>query len=265
MNPSRPLLKVSDIAIDFSTENGIQRVVHSVNFELNCGEVLGLVGESGSGKSVTAQAILKLLGSAGTLTHGEIWFDGEPLHKKSQKEMQRIRGNKIGMIFQDPMTSLNPTLRVGSQIAESLIYHENLSWKDAKRQTLELLELVGIADPSARFEAYPFQLSGGMRQRIMIAMALACNPLLLIADEPTTALDVTVQAQILELLKSFRKSSQMAMLLITHDLGIVAGICDRVAVMQKGIVVETADVDTLFISPQHPYTRELLAARLGQE
>jgi ABC-type dipeptide/oligopeptide/nickel transport system ATPase component len=263
MNPSSHLLKVSDLAIDFSTENGLQRVVHSVNFELNRGEVLGLVGESGSGKSVTAQAILQLLGSTGMITNGHIWFEEEPLHNKSRKEMQRIRGNKIGMVFQDPMTSLNPTLRVGAQIAESLMYHENMSWKQAKSHTIELLTLVGIADPSQRFEAYPFQLSGGMRQRIMIAMALACNPLLLIADEPTTALDVTVQAQILELLKSFRKSTQMAMLLITHDLGVVAGICDRVAVMQKGTVVETADVDTLFSSPQHPYTRELLTARLG--
>ncbi len=263
MTPNSPLLSIEDLHLSFSTAYGLKAVVHGINLTVNAGEAVALVGESGSGKSVTAKAIIQLLGQHGHITKGQIWFQGLPLHEATPKQMQAVRGKQIGMIFQDPMTSLNPTMPVGIQIAETLRAHEGLSSRCAKRRSVELLACVGMAEPARRYGAYPFQLSGGMRQRVMIAIALACRPLLLIADEPTTALDVTIQAQILDLLQLLRRETGMGLLLITHDLGVVAGVCDRAVVMQQGVIVETAAVDRLFSSPQHPYTRALLSARQG--
>jgi oligopeptide transport system ATP-binding protein len=236
-------------------------ILCGVDLTINRGESLALVGESGSGKSVTAQAILQLLGHAGKITQGEIIFDNIPLHTKSQREMQQIRGKKIGMIFQDPMTSLNPTLPIGWQIAEMLVVHDGVSKRLAQAGAIELLTRVGISDAAHRYHSYPFHLSGGMRQRALIAMALSCRPELLIADEPTTALDVTVQAQILDLLKTVQQEMGMSLLLITHDLAIVASICDRAAVMNGGRILETNSVDQLFYSPQHAYTCALIDNR----
>jgi oligopeptide transport system ATP-binding protein len=256
MNASPPVLKIADLHVNFGT----LPVLEGVSLDVAQGEILALVGESGSGKSVTAQTILRLIEPQGYIKKGEIWLDGEPIHRKSCEEMRYIRGKKAGMIFQDPLTSLNPTLTAGWQITEAVLQHENISTSMAKRRALELLDLVGIADPSSRYHAYPFQLSGGMRQRIMIAIALACAPLLLIADEPTTALDVTVQAQILDLLKRIRRETEMSLLVITHDLGVVANFCDRAAVMCKGRIVETADVHSLLSSPKHEYSKSLIEA-----
>lgn len=264
MTSLTPLLTISDLHLNFNTVRGPQSILCGVDLQIGKGESLGLVGESGCGKSVTAQAIMGLLGPSSCITNGEIVFQDEKIHAKTNREMQEVRGKKIGMVFQDPMTSLNPTLTIGWQIAESLVYHEGYTHRDARKRAIELLELVDISDPETRYSAYPFQLSGGMRQRVMIAMALACNPALLIADEPTTALDVTVQAEILDLIQRVREKTGMALLLITHDLGIVAGTCDRMAVMHKGTIVETAIVETLFASPQHPYTRTLLSAWQGK-
>ncbi|MBA3723134.1 MAG: ABC transporter ATP-binding protein [Parachlamydiaceae bacterium] len=260
-NNAKSLLNVSNLTVHFSTRSGPVKAVTAIDFHINSGEILGIVGESGSGKSVTAQSILKLLPKNGHIISGDITFDNQQILTKTEREMENIRGKQIGMIFQDPMTALNPTLRIGYQIAEGLIKHEKFNKKKAKEKVLELLEQVGITDPQLRIGQYPHELSGGMRQRIMIAIALACKPRLLIADEPTTALDVTIQAQILELLKQIQCERQFSILLITHDLGVVANICDRVLVMYKGKIVEDAPVDQLFCNPQHPYTKTLLTAK----
>jgi len=232
--------------------------VDGVSFYLDEGELLGLVGESGCGKSITALSVMRLIGSPGRIAGGEIWFDGENLLAASEERMREIRGDDVAMIFQDPMTSLNPVYTVGEQIAEALRLHRGMSRKEAREAAIAAMREVAIPDPARRANDYPHQLSGGMRQRVMIAMALACDPKLLIADEPTTALDVTIQAQILELLDGLRKSRQLAVLLITHDLGVVAEVADRVAVMYTGRIVEESPVEELFARPKHPYTEGLL-------
>jgi peptide/nickel transport system ATP-binding protein len=252
------LLEVNDLKTNFRTRRGLVRAVDGVSFYLDRGELLGLVGESGCGKSITALSIMRLIAPPGKIAGGEILFDGKDLLKLSDAEMREMRGDDIAMIFQDPMTSLNPVYTVGEQIAEALRLHRKLSRKDAHRATIEAMREVAIPDPGRRVDDYPHQLSGGMRQRVMIAMALACNPRLLIADEPTTALDVTIQAQILELLDELRKQRDLAVLLITHDLGVVAEVADRVAVMYTGRIVEESPVDELFARPKHPYTEGLL-------
>jgi len=252
------LLEVRDLHTHFPTRSGLVRAVDGVSFEIDRGELLGLVGESGCGKSITALSIMRLITPPGKIVAGEILFEGQDLLKLSDQQMRQIRGDDIAMIFQDPMTSLNPVFTVGEQIAEALRLHRKLSRKDARSAAIEAMEEVAIPDPARRAQDYPHQLSGGMRQRVMIAMALACNPKLLIADEPTTALDVTIQAQILELLNSLRKSRELAILLITHDLGVVAEVADRVAVMYTGRIVEESPVEELFARPKHPYTEGLL-------
>lgn len=252
------LLEVENLRTSFYTEDGEVRAVDGVSFTLPKGKTLGIVGESGSGKSITALSILQLLASNGEIKAGEIRFKGENLIGYSDKKMREIRGNAISMIFQEPMTSLNPVFTVGQQISESLIKHQKMSKKQAFAKSVDLLKLVGIPSPEARVKNYPYELSGGMRQRVMIAMALACDPEMLIADEPTTALDVTIQAQILDLIKELQHRLGMSVIFITHDLGVVAETCDYVAVMYAGQVVEYADVFTLFKEPQHPYTIGLL-------
>jgi peptide/nickel transport system ATP-binding protein len=252
------LLEVNNLRTHFPTRAGLVRAVDGVSFYLNRGELLGLVGESGCGKSMTALSVMRLIAPPGKIVAGEILFDGKDLLKLSDAEMRQMRGDDIGMIFQDPMTSLNPVYTVGEQIAEALRLHRKLSRKQAKQAAIEAMREVAIPDPARRVSDYPHQLSGGMRQRIMIAMALACNPKLLIADEPTTALDVTIQAQILELLDELRKQRDLGVLLITHDLGVVAEVADRVAVMYTGRIVEESPVDELFARPKHPYTEGLL-------
>ena len=252
------LLEVKDLKTHFATRAGLVRAVDGVSFHLDGGELLGLVGESGCGKSMTALSIMRLIAPPGKIVAGEIFFDGRNLLTLSQREMRAVRGDDIAMIFQDPMTSLNPVFTVGEQIAEALRLHRRLSRKDARRAAVEAMREVSIPDPELRVDDYPHQLSGGMRQRVMIAMALACDPKLLIADEPTTALDVTIQAQILELLNNLRKTRELAVLLITHDLGVVAEVADRVAVMYTGKIVEQSPVAELFASPKHPYTEGLL-------
>jgi oligopeptide/dipeptide ABC transporter ATP-binding protein len=252
------LLEVNNLRTYFPTRRGLVRAVDGVSFYLDRGELLGLVGESGCGKSMTALSVMRLIAPPGKIVEGEILFDGQDLLKLSDAEMRQMRGDDIAMIFQDPMTSLNPVFTVGEQIAEALRLHRKLSRKDAKRAAIEAMREVAIPDPARRIDDYPHQLSGGMRQRVMIAMALACNPKLLIADEPTTALDVTIQAQILELLDELRKQRELAVLLITHDLGVVAEVADRVAVMYTGRIVEESPVDELFARPKHPYTEGLL-------
>lgn len=252
------LLAVNDLRTQFSTRAGLVRAVDGVSFYLDRGELLGLVGESGCGKSITALSIMRLIAPPGKIVSGEILFDGKDLLKFSDTEMRKMRGDDIGMIFQDPMTSLNPVFTVGEQIAEALRLHRQLSRRQAKQAAIDAMREVAIPDPARRAGDYPHQLSGGMRQRVMIAMALACNPKLLIADEPTTALDVTIQAQILELLDELRTQRDLAVLLITHDLGVVAEVADRVAVMYTGRIVEQSPVDELFARPKHPYTEGLL-------
>jgi len=252
------LLEVRNLQTHFPTRAGLVRAVDGVSFYLDRGELLGLVGESGCGKSMTALSVMRLIAQPGEIVGGEILFDDKDLLKLSDSAMRQMRGDDIAMIFQDPMTSLNPVYTVGEQIAEALRLHRNLSRKDAKLATIEAMREVSIPDPARRVNDYPHQLSGGMRQRVMIAMALACNPRLLIADEPTTALDVTIQAQILELLDELRKQRDLAVLLITHDLGVVAEVADRVAVMYTGRIVEESPVDELFARPKHPYTEGLL-------
>ena len=252
------LLEVKNLSTHFPTRNGLVRAVDDVSFHLDRGELLGLVGESGCGKSMTALSVMRLIAKPGRIVGGEILFDGKDLLKLSDAEMRQMRGDDIAMIFQDPMTSLNPVYTVGEQIAEALRLHRKLSHKQARQGAIEAMREVSIPDPSRRISDYPHQLSGGMRQRVMIAMALACNPKLLIADEPTTALDVTIQAQILELLDDLRKQRELAVLLITHDLGVVAEVADRVAVMYTGRIVEESPVDELFARPKHPYTEGLL-------
>jgi peptide/nickel transport system ATP-binding protein/oligopeptide transport system ATP-binding protein len=252
------LLEVSNLRTHFPTRRGLVRAVDGVSFHLDRGELLGLVGESGCGKSITALSVMRLVAPPGKIVEGEVLFDGKDLLKLSDAEMRQMRGDDIAMIFQDPMTSLNPVFTVGEQIAEALRLHRKLSKKEARRGAIEAMREVAIPDPSRRIDDYPHQLSGGMRQRVMIAMALACNPKLLIADEPTTALDVTIQAQILELLDELRKQRELAVLLITHDLGVVAEVADRVAVMYTGRIVEESPVEELFTQPKHPYTEGLL-------
>ena len=254
-----PLLEVKNLSIFFKTYVGIVQAVRNVSFSIDEGETVAIVGESGCGKSVTAQAIMGLIPKPpGSIENGTIVFDGEELLHKSKKEMEQIRGKKIGMIFQDPMTSLNPTMRVGQQIMEGLIKHQKLSKNEARLHGIDLLKLVGISDPEKRIDQFPHEFSGGMRQRAVIAIALACNPKLLIADEPTTALDVTIQAQILQLMQKIQAERGTSIVLITHDLGIVAGMCDRVIVMYGGQIVESGSVDQIFAHPRHPYTQGLL-------
>jgi oligopeptide/dipeptide ABC transporter ATP-binding protein len=252
------LLEVKNLQTHFQTRAGLVRAVDGVSFHLDRGELLGLVGESGCGKSITALSVMRLIASPGKIVGGEIIFDGENLLAATEDRMREIRGDDIAMIFQDPMTSLNPVYTVGEQIAEALRLHRKLSRKEARQATIEAMKEVSIPDPARRVDDYPHQLSGGMRQRVMIAMALACDPMLLIADEPTTALDVTIQAQILELLNELRETRDLAVLLITHDLGVVAEVADRVAVMYTGRIVEESPVEELFARPKMPYTEGLL-------
>lgn len=252
------LLEVTDLKTQFPTRAGLVRAVDGVSFTIGEGELLGLVGESGCGKSITALSIMRLIYPPGKIVEGSIRFKGEELTKASDERLREMRGNDIAMIFQDPMTSLNPVYRVGEQIAEALRLHRKLDKKAAWNAAIDAMREVAIPSPERRVNDYPHQLSGGMRQRVMIAMALACDPELLIADEPTTALDVTIQAQILELLDELRRSRKLAVLLITHDLGVVAEVADRVCVMYTGKVVEESGVDELFGDPKHPYTRGLL-------
>jgi oligopeptide/dipeptide ABC transporter ATP-binding protein len=252
------LLEVKNLRTQFVTRAGVVRAVDGVSFHLDEGELLGLVGESGCGKSITAMSLMRLVGPPGKVVGGEIWFEGENLLAASEERMREIRGDDIAMIFQDPMTSLNPVYTVGEQIAEALRLHRGLSRRQAREAAVEAMREVSIPDPARRADDYPHRLSGGMRQRVMIAMALACDPKLLIADEPTTALDVTIQAQILELIDELRRTRNLAVLLITHDLGVVAEVADRVAVMYTGRIVEESPVGELFARPKHPYTEGLL-------
>ena len=255
------LLEVKDLHIHFKTYGGVVQAVRGVNFELYEGETLAIVGESGSGKSVTSNALMKLIPQPpGIYAAGEILFDGRNIIPLSEKEMAKVRGNEMAMIFQDPMTSLNPTMRIGNQITEVILQHKAASRSEAKKRAMELLNLVGIPFPEKRYKQYPHELSGGMRQRIVIAIALAANPKLLIADEPTTALDVTIQAQILELMKDIQKRSNTSIIFITHDLGVVANVADRVAVMYAGQIVEYGTVNEIFYNPKHPYTWGLLGS-----
>ena len=253
-----PLLSVKDLRTHFHTRNGIYRAVDGVSFDVERGETLGIVGESGSGKSVTCYSIMGLIPQPpGRIVGGTAMFDGVDLLHCSPRQARGLRGKRIAMIFQDPMTSLNPFLRVSEQLIEPLLIHEKISRRDALARALAMLEAVGINDAAKRIHYFPHEFSGGMRQRVMIAMALITKPELLIADEPTTALDVTVQAQILELIKKMQRELGMAVVFITHDLGVVSGLCDRVQVMYAGRIVETADTRTLFHAPRHPYTRAL--------
>jgi oligopeptide transport system ATP-binding protein len=253
-----PLLSVEDLRVEFWTSRGTVYAVNGVSFDVAAGETLGIVGESGSGKSVTSLALLGILSRAGRVTGGSALFEDRDLLKLDDEQLRKIRGREIAMIFQDPMSSLNPVLTIGRQIREALETHFGMARRPADRRATELLEQVGIPSARARLEDYPHQFSGGMRQRAMIAMALACEPKLLIADEPTTALDVTIQAQILDLLRELVSERDTSMILITHDLGVVAGICERVHVMYAGTFVETGSVDQVFASPRHPYTFGLL-------
>jgi len=254
-----PLLEVRDLKTHFFTRDGVVRAVNGISYTLHEGEAMGLVGESGCGKSVSALSLMRLIPSPpGRIVGGEVLFGGRDLLGVADWEMRAIRGNEIAMIFQDPMTSLNPVLPVGHQIVEALETHKGMGRETARRRALELLQLVGIPSARTRLDDYPHQFSGGMRQRVMIAMAISCEPKLLIADEPTTALDVTIQAQILDLILRLRRELGMAVILITHDLGVVAGLCDKVNVMYAGHIVESADVDTVFSNPRHPYTLGLL-------
>ncbi|MCI6736160.1 ABC transporter ATP-binding protein [Aerococcus viridans] len=259
-NKTENILEVKDLEINFKTYSGDVQAIRKVNFDLKHGETLAIVGESGSGKSVTVRTVMRLLANNADVKGGQILFNGEDLLEKSEKEMQGIRGKDIAMIFQDPMTSLNPTMKIGKQIAEPIILHQNKSKKEAYARAEELLELVGIPKAHERMDHYPHQFSGGQRQRIVIAIALACNPRVLIADEPTTALDVTIQAQILELMKELQDKIDTSIIFITHDLGVVANVADRVAVMYAGKIVEYGDVDEIFFNPQHPYTWGLIGS-----
>jgi len=260
------IVSVENLKTYFYTEDGEVPAIDGVSFEVKKGETLAIVGESGSGKSVTSLSIMQLIPSPpGKIVDGDIRFHNESLLEKTEKEMRAIRGNQISMIFQEPMTSLNPVFKIGDQIAESLMLHQKLSRKEAVDEAVRLLKLVGIPEAERRVNQYPHELSGGMRQRVMIAIALACNPELLIADEPTTALDVTIQNQILALLKKLKEQSNMSIMLITHDLGVVAEMADRVVVMYSGQVVEQGDVFTIFENPKHPYTEGLLRSMPSAE
>ena len=255
----KPLLKVQELSVVFDTYAGPVQGIDKVSFQVFSGEAIGIVGESGCGKSVTAHAIMQLIPTPpGRYTNGEIFFEGVNLLEKSEADMRKIRGNDVSMIFQDPMTSLNPVLTVGTQIAESLQLHQHMNKQQAFARAVELLTLVGIPMPGARINNYPHEFSGGMRQRVMIAMALSCNPKILIADEPTTALDVTIQGQILDLLKELQQKMDTAIILISHDLGVIATLCSRVIVMYAGKIAEMGTVQDIFYHPQHPYTWGLL-------
>lgn len=261
------LLQVSELETQFTKDKEKLKILRGVSFHINKGEVLGLVGESGCGKSLTSLSIMKLFkGTSGEISGGSIYFKGEDLTQKTEREMRKIRGKQMAMIFQEPMTSLNPVMKIGEQLLEPIRPHLDLNEKQAKEHVIFILKKVGIPRAEEIVYEYPHQLSGGMRQRIMIAMAMSCNPQLLIADEPTTALDVTIQAQILELMKQLQREEGMSVLLITHDLGVVAEMCDRVSVMYAGRIVEEANVFELFESPKHPYTKGLIGSvpKIGQ-
>ena len=255
---SEKLLSVRDLHTSFFTDAGEVQAVNGVNFDLDPGEILGIVGESGSGKSVTAYSIMQILADTGRITGGSILYKGEEISRWSEKQMQSFRGKCCSIIFQDPMTSLNPVFTIGDQLKEAVVLHTDKSGKVADERVVELLELVGINEPRRRVKQYPFELSGGMRQRVMIAMALACEPDILIADEPTTALDVTIQAQILELIQSLQKKLGMAVILVTHDLGVIADMCDNIVVMYGGRICERGTAHEIFYNPKHEYTRGLL-------
>ena len=255
---SEKLLEIKDEKLSFFTPAGEVKALNGVSFSMNEGEVLGIVGESGSGKSVTAYSIMGLTAYPGKLIGGTIYFNGHQIEKMSEKEMRKIRGNEVSIIFQDPMTSLNPVYTIGNQITEVIRLHTGKSKKEAYDRAKELLELVGINEPTKRLKQYPHELSGGMRQRVMIAIALACEPKLLIADEPTTALDVTIQAQILELMQELIQKLGMSIIMITHDLGVVASMCERIAVMYAGHIVEYGTADEIFYEPKHEYTKGLI-------
>ncbi len=257
------LLGVSHLTTTFSLPSGPVAAVDDVSFDIRIGETLGLVGESGSGKSVTALSIMRLVQPPGRIAGGRVMFRNRDLLALSEADMRRVRGADISLVFQEPMTALNPVFTVGDQIAEALLVHDRASQRDARRRAIELLEAVRMPDPSSRVDDYPHQLSGGMRQRVLIAIALACRPALMIADEPTTALDVTIQAQILDLLREMKAAFNLSLLLITHDLGVIAETADRVAVMYAGRIVEDGPVRTIFSDPQHPYTRALLRSMPG--
>ncbi len=254
------ILEVKDLRTFFYTEDGVVKAVDGVDFQVKRGEVLGLVGESGCGKSVTSFSIMRLVGIPGKIVSGEVWFDGQNVMGMSEAEMVHVRGNRISMIFQQPVSCLNPVFRAGEQINEVLQIHQQMDRKAAHERTIELMRMVKIPEPEKRARSFPHELSGGMAQRIMIAMALACAPELLIADEPTTALDVTIQAQILELMQDLRTKVETSIILITHDMGVIAEMANRVAVMYAGRIVEQTDVKTLFANPLHPYTKALLAS-----
>ena len=252
------LLSVKDLHTSFTTDHGEVQAVNGVSFNLDAGKVLGIVGESGSGKSVTAYSIMQILADNGRITSGEILYKGEDISRWGESKMQDFRGKCCSIIFQDPMTSLNPVFTIGSQIAEAVLLHTKSSKHEATEKALEMLKLVGINEPEKRLKQYPYELSGGMRQRVMIAMALACEPDILIADEPTTALDVTIQAQILELMQSLQKKLGMAIIMVTHDLGVIAEMCDEIVVMYGGRFCERGTADEIFYNPRHEYTRGLL-------
>jgi len=258
MDKKKELLKVNNLKTYFFTHEGIVKAVDAVSFSINQGETLGIVGESGSGKSVTALSIMRLIPQPpGKIVSGEITFEGKNLRTLTEREMRKIRGRKISMIFQEPMTSLDPVFTIGHEIVETILLHQKLTKKEAYQKAVQMLEVVGIPDAKKRMKNYPHELSGGMRQRVMIAMALSCNPALLIADEPTTALDVTIQAQILRLMNELKKEFSTSVLMITHDLGVISEMCDYVAVMYAGHIVEYTDIYTIFEKPLHPYTKGL--------
>lgn len=253
-----PLLKIENERLSFFTPAGEVKAINDVSLTMYEGDILGIVGESGSGKSVTSYSIMGLISSPGRLVGGQILFNDHQIDKLSEKELLKIRGKEVSIIFQDPMTSLNPVFSIGNQLCEAILLHNTISKKDARKRAVELLTLVGINEPEQRLKQYPHELSGGMRQRVMIAMALSCNPKLLIADEPTTALDVTIQAQILELMVTLKEKIGMSIIMITHDLGIVSSICQKIAVMYAGKIVEYGLVDEIFYQPSHEYTKGLL-------
>ncbi|HAP01996.1 MAG TPA: ABC transporter ATP-binding protein, partial [Bacteroidetes bacterium] len=260
------ILEVNNLKVSFSSDEGENTVVHEISFQLNKGEILGIVGESGSGKSVTSLSVMRLIQSPGKIDGGEIFLRTknnveQNLLAISEKEMQKVRGNEVAMIFQEPMTSLNPVFTCGAQVIEAILLHKKIRKSEARKQVLALFEKVLLPDPNRIYKSYPHQLSGGQKQRVMIAMAMSCNPSILIADEPTTALDVTVQAAILQLMKRLQREENASIVFITHDLGVIAEIADRVAVMYRGKIVETGTVNEIFSSPKHPYTKSLLACR----
>jgi len=259
------LLEVENLETNFYTEDGVVSAVDGVSYQINRGEAFGVVGESGAGKSVTSLSVMRLIEDPGRIEAGEIRFKGRDLLSMSDEELRDIRGNEIAMVFQDPLTALNPVYTVGEQIAEAVRHHRDVSKAQARERSVEMLDQVGIPDPDQRFDQYPHEFSGGMQQRVVIAMALSCDPDLLICDEPTTALDVTIEAQILELLDDLSEEFDMAIQLITHDLGVVAGLCDRVMVMYAGSVAEQGDVEDIYYDPKHPYTVGLMSSipRIG--